>query len=44
VYSTFSEILHGLVTVRAYGQQQRFRDIQNERLNTHLQVSARVIE
>ena len=37
VYSTFSEILQGLVTVRAYGQQKRFQEIQNQHLNVHLQ-------
>ena len=37
IYASFSEVLGGLTTVRAYGDQKRFCEKQGRMLNRHLQ-------
>jgi ABC-type multidrug transport system fused ATPase/permease subunit len=37
LYASFSEVLAGLVTVRAYGEQDRFQYEQMKKLNDHIQ-------
>ena len=37
LYASFSEVLAGLVTVRSYGEQERFQHEQMARLNAHIQ-------